>query len=98
MLVSLDGADLSSSKRMLLQVMSEEKATGFATEDAGNGIKRIADIGHDPWQVKNLSGTVKFKTRVETQTLDLNGYPTGEKKTGAEVNLAPATIYYLITR
>jgi hypothetical protein len=96
--VSLDGLDLSSSKRMLLQVMSEEKATGFATEDASTGVKKISDIGRDPWQVKNLSGSVKFKTRVETQALDLNGYPTGEKKTGAEVKLAPATIYYLITR
>jgi hypothetical protein len=96
--VSLDGADLSSSKRMLLQVMSEEKATGFATEDGGNGVKKITDIGRDPWLVKNLNGTVKFETPVEFQALDFNGYPAGEKKTGADVKLAPTTIYYLITR
>lgn len=96
--VSLDGNDLSSSKRMLLQVMSEEKPTGFAAEEAGNGIKKITDIGHDPWQVKKLSGTVKFKTNVKIQPLDFNGYPAGEKQTGAEIKLAPATIYYLITR
>jgi hypothetical protein len=35
---------------------------------------------------------------VQIQPLDFNGYPVGEKKTGAEVQLAPATIYYLITR
>ena len=52
--VSLDGKDIGESKRMLLQVMSEERASGFATEDAGNGVKKITDIGHDPWQVKKL--------------------------------------------
>jgi hypothetical protein len=96
--VSLDGAGLDSSKRMLLQVMSEERPTGFATEDAGNGMKKITDIGRDPWQVKNLSGTVKFKSPTQIQPLDFNGYPVGEKKTGAEIKLAPATIYYLLTR
>ena len=96
--VSLDGEDIGASKRMLLQVMSEEKATGFATEEIGAGLKKITDIGRDPWQVKNLTGTVKFRSPVQIQPLDFNGYPVGEKKTGAEVQLAPATIYYLITR
>jgi hypothetical protein len=98
LIVSLDGASLDSSKRMLLQVMSEERATGFAAEDMGNGVKKIADIGRDPWQVRNLNGTVTFKSPVQIQRLDFNGYPAGEKKTGAEVKLAPATIYYLLTR
>jgi hypothetical protein len=96
--VSLDVEDLGASKRMLLQLMSEEKATGFAAEEIGGGVKKISDIGHDPWQVKNLNGTVKFKSPVQIQPLDFNGYPVGEKKPGTEVKLAPATIYYLITR
>jgi hypothetical protein len=96
--VTLDGKNLDSSKRMLLQVMSEEKSTGFTVEAIGGGLQKITDIGHDPWQVKNLNGTVTFNSAVQIQPLDFNGYPVGEKKTGAEVQLAPATIYYLITR
>jgi hypothetical protein len=61
-------------------------------------VKKITDIGHDPWQIKNLSGTVRLKSPVQIQPLDFNGYPVGERKTGAEIKLAPATIYYLLTR
>lgn len=97
-LASLDDAPIASSRRMLLQVMSEEKATGFTTVDEGNGIKKITDIGRDPWLVKKLEGTVEFKTAVKIQPLDFNGYPSGAAQTEAKLNLAPATIYYLITR
>jgi hypothetical protein len=61
-LVALDGKPLRDSQRMLLQVMSEEKASGFATEDAGNGLQRITNIGRDPWRVKKFEGTVRFTT------------------------------------
>jgi hypothetical protein len=96
--VSLDGEKLANSKRMLLQVMSEERPTGFRVEDSPSGILKIADIGRDPWQVKTIAGSVTFKTPVQIQPLDFHGYPVGEKKTGAEIQLAPATIYYLLTR
>ncbi|HUS33916.1 MAG TPA: hypothetical protein VM680_01065, partial [Verrucomicrobiae bacterium] len=96
--VSLDGEGLATSKRMLLQVMSEERATGFRVEDSPTGIWKIADIGRDPWQVKTIEGKVAFKGPVQIQPLDFNGYPAGEKTTGAEIQLAPATIYYLLTR
>jgi hypothetical protein len=96
--VSLDGKSINDSRRMLLQVMSEERASGFATEDLGNGVKKITDIGHDPWQVKKLSGTVNFKRAVEIQELDFDGHPVGEKTKGAKLTLAPEAIYYLLTR
>jgi hypothetical protein len=97
-IVALDGRGISESKRMLLQVMSEEKATGFATEEIGNGAHKITEIGHEPWQVKRISGAVKLKRPAQIQALDFNGYAMGEKKTGAEIQLAPETIYYLLTR
>lgn len=96
--VSLDGQNLSSSKRMLLQVMTEEQSTGFRVETSADGVHKIADIGRDPWQVKNIDGKVTFKNEVKIQPLDFNGYPVGEKKTDVEINLAHATIYYLLTR
>jgi hypothetical protein len=98
--VALDDKPLASSQRMLLQVMSEEQSTGFATEDAGNGIKRITNIGHDPWQVKKLQGAVTFKTGapLQIQPLDFNGYATGTASRSNQVSLAPDTIYYVLTR
>ncbi|MBL9173971.1 MAG: hypothetical protein JNL10_10595 [Verrucomicrobiales bacterium] len=100
LVVSLDDQPIGTSKRMLLQVMSEERPTGFATEDAGKGLKKITDIGHDPWQVKSLQGTVTFKTadRLRIQPLDFNGYPKGEALLGTTLTLSPETLYYLVTR
>jgi hypothetical protein len=99
-LVSLDGQPLGRSRRMLLQVMSEEKATGFATEDAGNGVKKITNIGGDPWRVKNLQGLLHFRNPrgLHIQPLDFNGYAKGAAATGNSLTLAPETIYYLLTR
>ncbi len=97
-LVSLDGRALDQSRRMLLQVMSEEQATGFAIEEAGGGIKRITNIGRDPWQVKTLNGTVRFKQPVSIQPLDFNGYFKGTSESAQEVTLARDGVYCLITR
>jgi len=83
---------------MLLQVMSEEKATGFATEDAGAGIKRITNIGRDPWQVKAIQGTVRFKEALTIQPLDFSGYPKGSAEKLNEAKLTRDGIYYLVTR
>ncbi len=99
-LVSLDNAPLARSRKMLLQAMSEDRATGFTTEDAGNGLRRITDIGRDPWQVSRLQGMVRFKSGggLQIQPLDFNGYPKGESIAGGELTLAPETIYYLVSR
>lgn len=97
--VALDDQPLATSKRMLLQVMTEEQGTGFATEPAENGRKRITNIGKDPWQIRRIAGEVAFKTPVKAQALDYNGYPKGEPlAAGASIKLEPATIYYLLTR
>jgi hypothetical protein len=99
---SLDGQPLATSGKILLQVMSEEKASRFQTEDAGNGMHRITSIGQDPWQVKELTGTVKLNrpdaAKLKVTALYFNGYPTGKVETASEIKLAPQTVYYLITR
>lgn len=99
-LVALDGAPIRESKRMLLQVMTEEQATDFTTEDAGDGVKRIVNIGHDPWRVKALQGSVTFKggNALRFQPLDFNGYAAGAATRGLELKLEPQTIYYLLTK
>jgi hypothetical protein len=98
--VSLDGKPLATSGKILLQVMSEEKASDFATEPAGLQTLRIKSIGHDPWLVKELSGTVRFKrpdaAKLKVTALDANGCRTRDCGTAAEIKLDPATIYYII--
>jgi hypothetical protein len=101
LLVPLDGQPVTGSKKLLLQVMTEEKATGFATEDAGSGRLRITSIGTDPWLFRNPEGTVTFKradaAALRIQPLDFNGYPAGEALKGPVLRLLPGTAYYLVT-
>lgn len=100
--VALDKHPLKSSRRWLVQVMSEEKASGFETELVSERVKRITQIGQDPWLVRQLGGTIHFKGQetgtLTIQPLDLNGYPKGEALRGPQLQLEPQTIYYLVTR
>ena len=100
--VSLDDKPLASSSRILLQVMSEERETNRQTEQVSPTVKRIVNLGGDPWQVKALSGKVSFKradtAQLTVKALDFNGYPVGAVGTAAEIQLQPATLYYLIAR
>jgi hypothetical protein len=98
--VSLDNQPLRTSRRILLQVMSEEQTSGFKTESINATTKRITDIGRDPWQVRTLRGTVAFKRsnaeRMKVTPLDFNGKPSGPAGTAREIQLQPKTLYYLI--
>jgi len=98
--VALDDAPLATSKKILLQVMSEEKTSGFSTEPAGEGIRRIASVGTDPWLFKELKGRVRLKRKdaaqLKAQPLDLNGYPVGDASPASEIVLRRGTVYYVI--
>jgi hypothetical protein len=100
--VSLDDQPLARSGKILLQVMSEEKASGFQTEAADEGVRRILNIGTDPWLVKALQGTVRFKrpdaAQLKVIALDFNGYPAATRGSAQQLQLEPATVYYLISR
>jgi hypothetical protein len=99
--VSLDARPLATSRRMLLQVMSEEKPTDFGAESTPNGHKKITSIGHEPWLAKDLDGVVKFKrpdaSRLKVTALDFNGDSRKTAGTASKIQLASSTIYYLIT-
>jgi hypothetical protein len=101
LLVSLDGAPLSESKKMLLQVMSEEKTSDWATEELPGGVRKITNIGHDPWLVRNIQGTVRLKRKdaalLKVTILDQNGYAERAFGNAAELTLAEDCIYYLIS-
>jgi hypothetical protein len=100
--VTLDGQPLATAKRILLQVMSEERLTGYRTEPASPGVERIVSLGRDPWRVRKLQGVVRFKRRDAAQlkvtALDFNGYPVSYAGTAEHIELAPTVLYYLISR
>ncbi|WP_367870485.1 hypothetical protein [Luteolibacter sp. Populi] len=97
--VALDGKPLASSGKILLQVMSEEKATGFATQPAGGGLK-ITNIGKDPWLVRKFEGEVKLKradaSRLKVTALDANGMRVDAAGSADRIVLRPDVAYYLI--
>jgi hypothetical protein len=99
--VSLDGRPLASSRRILVQAMSEEKAAGFRTEPTPNGEQRIASVGHDPWLVKPLDGVIRFHrpdaSQLTVTALDAHGEPGKRVGAANELRLAPDRFYYLIT-
>ena len=98
--VGLDGQPLADSRRILLQVMSEEKNAGFRTQAAEGNLRRIESIGQDPWLVKEMQGQVRFKrsdaASLSVTALDLRGYPQEKTGTAADIQLRPQTMYYLI--
>ncbi len=98
--VSLDGQPLATSKRMLLQVMTEEQPTGFRSESLGDRRHRITSIGENPWQVRKLAGVVRLRrsdaNKLKVTALDQFGQPTSTTLTGDEIRLQPETLYYTI--
>lgn len=100
--VSLDDQPLATSRKILLQVMSEERPSEFRTEPSGAGEKRITSIGHDPWLVKELEGTIAFKradaSRLTVTALDQNGEPLKAIGNASKISLEPKTIYYRIAQ
>jgi hypothetical protein len=102
LLVPLDGQPVATSAKLLLQVMTEEKATNFDAEPAGEGKFRIRSIGTDPWLFRAPRGTVTLKrsdaAQLKVTALDLNGYPTGPSSSGASIALQPDKAYYLIEK
>lgn len=98
--VSLDANPLATSKRILLQVMSEEQTTSWQTSPAGDGVKKIISVGKDPWLVKDLAGTVQFKrtdaAQLKVTELDFNGYAAAKAGTADTIKLSSNVMYYLI--
>lgn len=98
-LVALDGQPLKSSKRILLQVMSEEKSTGFKVIPQG-GVNLIESIGTNPWRVRKLAGSVSLTrpdaAQLKVTALDLNGLPVKAVGSAKRIELLADTLYYQI--
>jgi hypothetical protein len=103
LLVALDGAPLAGSRKMLLQVMSEDSNTGWSAP--GRGLRAIAAVGGPPLIVKKLAGRVTFKRgdarALRVTALDANGYPLRDRlalTAASDLALRPDTFYYLIEK
>jgi hypothetical protein len=100
LVVSVDGQPLATSKKMLLQVMTEEKATGFRAEAAGERRHHITAIGQNPWLIRKLEGSVKLHrsdaAKLKVTALDQFGQPTSKTMAGNAIQLLPETLYYSI--
>ncbi len=98
--VSIDGQPLAKSKRMLLQVMTEEKPTSFRSESLGDRRHRITSIGENPWQVRKLDGVVRLRRpdagKLKVTALDQFGQLTKTALPGDEIRLQAETLYYSI--
>jgi hypothetical protein len=101
LVVALDGKPLAASGRMLLQAMNEEKPTGWTTEPAADGRRRITSIGRDPWLVRHIDGEVSFRrpdaAKLRVRALDLQGRPGRAMGDARALRLAPDVCYYEIT-
>ena len=98
-LVALDDEPIRTSKRILLQVVTEAANAGWLAP--GMGLRVIENAGHPPIVVRQISGVVQLKRRDAAQMkvlgLDINGYPLRRAKSGADhIVLLPDVLFYLI--
>jgi len=100
LLVPLDGQPLRTSRKMLLQVMSED--TNYGWSAPGTGKRAIQNLGTAPINVRRFAGTVTVSRpdagKLKVTPLDANGYPAGKASTGGKITLQPTVMYYLIER
>ncbi|MGF1484341.1 MAG: hypothetical protein ACFBZ8_08250 [Opitutales bacterium] len=101
-LVSLDGKPITESGKMLLQIGTEERPTGWDETGTSPGPKTINSIGNGPFQLTEVDGTVTINrpdaASLTVTPLDFNGYRTDTPPTtGANpITLQSDVIYYLI--
>ena len=98
LLVALDDRPLATSRRMLLQVMSEDANYGW--EAPGEGLREIKSIGSAPIVVRKFAGSVSLRrpdaAKLKVTALDFNGYPVRKVGPAARITLLENTLYYLI--
>jgi hypothetical protein len=110
--VALDGQPIQTSKRLLIQAMTEDKAYGFRSEPvldgsgSATGEYTITALGTGPMNVKAIDTSVVLKGMddiLQVFVLDQNGYyresVTGQTEAeGYRIDLLPDAIYTIVER
>ncbi len=96
--VAMDDKPLASSRKILLQVMSEQRNTGFETRDEGPW-RVVTAGGEAPVIVRQFAGNVAFKGAagdLSVTALDINGVPMEKLGSAANIPLRPDAVYYFL--
>lgn len=100
LVVAMDGNPLRTSRKVLVQVVTEEQNNGWQTEPQGD-LLRIVQLGAAPLLMRQCTGTLQFHRpdalRLRVTALDDNGYPVKVIGNAAHIGLQPDTLYYLVT-
>jgi len=102
LLVAMDGLPIRSSRKLLLQVMSEDDNYGWSAP--GEGLRTIVDAGGPPIVVKKFEGLVSLSrpdaATLRVKALDANGYEDKSCRCagGKDIPLLPTTLYYVIEK
>ncbi len=111
-LVSMDGKPIASSSKLLLQVMTEQRVSGwkvqpttFKPKKKKETIKgwKILNDGKGPIEIRNIEATVGLKradaSRMTVTALDHNGYKKETLSGGAKsIKLKPDVLWYIIQK
>lgn len=109
-LVSMDGEDISKSKKMLLQVGTifrptgwKEEASTFKNRDQETQGFKITNTGRMPWLGMPVSGSINIKNKLikKATQLDAAGYPIKKlnlqvKPESVSLQLPPDAYYILL--
>lgn len=100
LVVTMDDHPIRTSRKVLVQVVTEEQNNGWQTELQGE-LFRIVQLGGAPLLVRQCTGELAFNrpdaSRCRVTALDANGYPFKVFSNAARISILPGTIYYLIT-
>ncbi|QOV92167.1 hypothetical protein [Humisphaera borealis] len=102
--VSLDGLPIAQSRKVLVQVMTQDQPTGFRAE---GGV--VKDLGAAPFGIRKVAGSIELLSAgsgaaAKVTAVDSNGYATAAKVAtkptagGVRIDLLPDVLYYVITR
>lgn len=80
LVVSMDGADLAESQKILIQVGTTARPYGWRTERTGGGGRRITSLGSSPWNLEDVEIDLQLKNARlgKATSLDANGMPKVE--------------------
>ena len=102
LVVSMDGEDLTRSKKILVQVGTTARPHGWKTSSTAGSKRRITALGSSPWNIENTNMKITLDNPSLTQAtqLDANGLgisnvPITKTAHGIQLN-APQDSMYLI--
>ncbi|MFA0774047.1 MAG: hypothetical protein KEFWMYNX_002082 [Candidatus Fervidibacter sp.] len=99
LVVALDDLPLRTSRRMLVQVVTEESNNGWQTK-LQDGLLQIVSLGGSPLLVRDCFGRILFRRpdakSLRVTALDANGYPTKIVADASRLSLLSGTLYYLV--